>query len=158
MDGLLVVFLIGWVISRMNKKNKKPKKTTSGLGAYKENSAQLKATHAAKLYAELDKRNSQLAEEKTAVLQHEIGEGESAAVHFQMEETFRGSMQVDSNEGECICDPELEHEREQVTASESVYASEIGREPLMDFSALGLLQGVVMSEILTRPVQRVRRR
>ena len=66
-------------------------------------------------------------------------------------------MQVNSTEGECICDPELEHEREKEPVPTSVYAGEIGKEPLVDFSARGVLQGFVMSEILTRPVQRARR-
>jgi len=157
MDGILVLVLIGWIISQMSKKNKKTKARVAS-GFQKEKTSQPKAARAAKTYAEIEKRKAQTIQEKTAAVQHAFGEGESAVSPFPMEESFRGSMQAESMEGECICDPELEHEREQVTAPESVYAGEIGREPIVDVSARGLMQGIVMNEILTRPAQRARRR
>ena len=88
----------------------------------------------------------------------QIAEGESCDGQISLEEAFRGSMPDESTEGECICDPDLEHERIQNVAPGSVYQNEIGKESLVDFSARGMMQGFVMSEILTRPAQRVRRR
>ena len=156
MDGLLVLVLIGWLISQMSKKKKTPKPKRT-LNASKENAAQRKAERIAQMQAELEKRRAQPLRERQPVEQMVNSEGESATAYMPMEEAFRGSMQVNSTEGECICDPELEHEREKEPSPTSVYAGEIGKDPLVDFSARGVLQGFVMSEILTRPAQRARR-
>ena len=114
-----------------------------------QNVAQQRTERTAKLHAEMEKRKLQ-QEIKTVPTQQPgvIHEGESHG--------DAGSMMYDSSEGECICDPELEHEREIKVEPESVYANQIGREPLLDFSSKGILQGVVMNEILTRPTQRRR--
>lgn len=156
MDGILILGLVGWVILKMSKKNQKTK-AKPALGIQKENAAQRRAERLARMHAELEKRRAQLTQEKQQAEPPAMSEGESSSAYTVMEETFRGSMQVESTEGECICDPELEHERKTVPEPESVYAGEIGREPLVDFSSHGVLQGIVMSEILTRPCQRTRR-
>ena len=94
-----------------------------------------------------------------------VGEGESHMEYTQdahgcvsQQKEYMGSLLADTSEGEDACDLELGHEREAVIIPESVYANEIGREPVLDLSARGIYQGVVMSEILTRPSQRMRRR
>lgn len=151
MDGILILVLIGWALSKMNKKAKKQIKSF----ARAENTAARRAERIAKMPAETEKRTPQTAVERT----EPNAEGEGT-FQFSMlaEEPFRGSMQVESMEGECICEPELEHKREEKPEPASVYADEIGREPLVDFSPRGMMQGIVMSEILTRPVERARRR
>jgi len=148
MDGLLVLVLIGWVFFRMNK---------AASGIQKEKASRRKQERHERIQTELAKSRVQLTQEKKAVQLVALREGEATAVYTPMEAPFRGSMQTESTEGECICDPELEHEREKEPAPTSVYAGEIGKEPLVDFSARGVLQGFVMSEILTRPAQRARR-
>lgn len=69
-----------------------------------------------------------------------------------------GSLHVESTEGVDLCDPSLEHDRDMTEDTQTVYAGEIGREPVLDLSARGIYQGVVMSEILTRPAMRRARR
>ncbi len=151
MEGILMLVLIGWAFSKMNQK---AKKQVSSSGRNR-NAADRRVNRMAQLRAEAEKRRLQTAGDNA----FHMAEGESV-VHpsIAAEGSFRGSMQTESTEGECICEPELEHGRKAEPESESVYASEIGREPLVDFSSRGILQGVVMSEILTRPAQRAGRR
>lgn len=154
MDGLLVVLaIVMWVISQSSKKRKKNKSTQQ---TKQMNAAQRRADRLAQMHAEIEKRRTERAEQQiTKTEQPSFGEGESSFLHVQPETTetlYTGSLQAESTEGECICDPALEHTREE--QPEGVYADEIGREPLVDFSAKGVLQGVVMSEILKRPSQR----
>ena len=148
MDGILVLVLIGWVFFRMNK---------AASGVQKGKGSPRKANRRNRLQMELENRQAKPTLEKKAVQPVAMREGEAASVYTPMEAPFRGSMQVDSTEGECICNPELEHDREKEPAPTGVYADQIGREPLVDFSARGILQGVVMTEILARPAQRARR-
>lgn len=146
MDGLLALIIIGWILASLKKKSKKK---TAANRAILENETQHRASHAAQLRAELEKRRIKQEAKPVQMEQLVMGEGESHG--------DAGSMLFDSDEGECICEPDLEHERETAPVPNSVYADEIGREPVVDFSAKGILQGVVMSEILTRPAQRARR-
>lgn len=67
---------------------------------------------------------------------------------------YAGSLGASSTEGVDLCDPMLQHARVRKPVADGVYADEIGGVPLVDTSARGILQGVVMSEILTRPSQR----
>lgn len=83
------------------------------------------------------------------------GEGQSV---YAPPPEYAGSMYMDSTEGEDLCDPALEHDRPERTDPHSVYANEIGVQHRLDFSPEGLWQGVVMSEILTRPADRQRRK
>lgn len=155
MDGLLFLLLIGWLISKMKKKNKET--STGNLNAAR-SVANRRAERLAQIQAQTEKRKAQLAEEKRAAETLSAGEGESLHGIEVMEPSFSGSMDVDSTEGECICDPELEHERKTAPEPQSVYSQEIGRDQLIDFSPKGVLQGFVMNEIMTRPAQRARRR
>lgn len=155
MEGLLFLVLIGWAFSKMNQKAKKQIKKQNVSSENDAAIAERRAKRIEQLRAEAEKRKAQLTPE----ISPRFAEGEGSVQPFtQTEEPFRGSMQVESTEGECICDPELEHEREAKLEPASVYAGEIGREPLVDFSPRGMMQGFVMSEILTRPSQRTRRR
>ena len=158
MDGLLVVVaLVLWFISQSSKRKKK-KKTN----AYEEknSAAQRRADKLTHIYNETEKRRTKLVDHSALKKeQRDIGEGESRYESTQTELTeVSGSLQAQSTEGECICDPVLEHVREETIESSSIYTEEIGRESLIDFSAKGVLQGVIMSEILKRPAQRARYR
>lgn len=160
MDGLLVVVtLVLWFVSQSSKRKKK-KKTI----AYEEknSAAQRRADKLTHIYNETEKRRTKLVDHSAPKKeQRDIGEGESRYEPTQTELTevyASGSLQAQSTEGECICDPVLEHVREETIDSSSIYTEEIGRESLIDFSAKGVLQGVIMSEILKRPAQRARYR
>lgn len=137
MDGIVVLALIGWLIKFAS--SQKKKKQGRGTAAKK------RVVHFPKepqFTAETMDFPSFFHEESTPA------EGEGYTVHWT------GSMNVHSDEGEDLCDPSLGHERESAADPQSVYAGEIGREPLLDTSPRGLMQGVIMSEILTRPAQR----
>lgn len=155
MEGLLILALIGWAFSKMNQKAKKQMKKQAASSISVGSPAERRLKRMEQLRAEAEKRKAQLVQEKP--IRYEEGEG-IFQTSMMAEETFRGSMQVESTEGECICDPELEHEREAKPEPANVYAGEIGREPLVDFSPRGMMQGFIMSEILTRPVLRAKRR
>lgn len=157
MDGLLILLLIGWLVSQMSKKNKQPKSAQT-LNAQKDLVEKQKAARQARVQAELDKRRAEAEKEQKNVQTVFVNAREAELYASAMEPAFRGSMEVESTEGECLCDPELEHERENAVAEGSVYSGEIGKESMVDFSARGMMQGVVMSEILNRPVRRAARR
>lgn len=98
-----------------------------------------------------------------AISQHHepLAEGESHLVQttFQQAAEYVGSLHTTSTEGEDICDPALGHEgSEQAYEIGSVYAEPISASSPLDFSAQGLYQGIVMSEILKRPACRMRPR
>ena len=160
MDGLMVVVaLVLWFISQSSKRKKK--KNT--IVYEKKNSAtQRRADRLAHIYNEAEERRTKPVDQPAPKKKQQTpGEGEGGFEAIQNESTevyASGSLQAQSTEGECICDPALEHVREETIESSSIYAEEIGREPLIDFSAKGVLQGVVMREILKRPAQRVRYR
>lgn len=156
MDGLIVLALIVWAIAQASKKNKK-RKAKAVLSTKREILSERSAKRAAQQHTELPKQETMPAQEMQTFTEPVLGEGESVTAFARMEPAFRGSMQMESTEGECICDPELGHEREQTPAPASVYENEIGREPLIDFSAKDWMRGVVMSEILAKPAQRTRR-
>ena len=150
MEGFAVLMIILAIINSISKaKKNKPKKV--GSAAFP--SAASTAQRTAKVQEELDgikkKMIAQQAAAKAAARAKAVspaeGEGFSQPV-------FSGSLNVDSNEGEDLCDPELGHERELTAENGSVYAGEIGREPAVDFSAKALVQGVIMSEVLGKPV------
>lgn len=161
MDGLMVVVaLVLWFVSQSSKRKKK-KKTI--VYEKKNNSvAQRKADRLAHIYNEAEKRCTKPVDQPAPKMEQQaFGEGESGfeAIQTKVAEVHAsGSLQAQSTEGECICDPELEHVREETIESSSIYVEEIGREPFVDFSAKGVLQGVVMSEILKRPAHRTRYR
>ena len=94
-----------------------------------------------------------------------LGEGQSHMAFTQdahgcvsQREEYMGSLNADTSEGEDTCDQSLGHEGVLNHDSQSVYAAQIGTESPLDFSPKALYQGIVMSEILTRPAQCRRRR
>lgn len=136
MDGILVLVLIGWLIRFASSQKKKKQ----GKGTAKPRAVRFP-------------KEPKFSEEQTvfpAFFQPEgvPAEGDGYAPDWN------GSLNADSAEGEDLCDPSLGHEREISADPQSVYAGEIGREPLVDTSPRGLIQGVIMSEILTRPAHR----
>lgn len=154
MDVLVVFGLIAWLVASMKKKNKAPSRKRKN-----ELTAQEVTQKAQQLCEEAQSRMAG-KRQKAFMQEHEpLAEGESHAVPntASLRTEYMGSLHQTSTEGEDFCDPELEHSRPSPDAPDSVYAEEIGREPMLDFSAKGLYQGVVMSEILTRPSRRVRR-
>ncbi len=86
-----------------------------------------------------------------------IGESESSAYQG----SYMGSMAFDSTEGIDLCAPEIGHGRQLAPADmEMDYGAEEtqGTSGLsLTFTPQGLMEGIVMSEILTRPQQRRRR-
>lgn len=139
MDGLIALFIVFGLIKALNKaarkqaaKNKqaKPRVSPSAFGqpAKKQPAAPAAAPAAVPVFA--------------------AAEGQS----------HMGSLMAESTEGMDLCDPTLEHDRETVVDPHSVYAGEIGAEHRIDLSPNGLWQGVVMSEILTRPAERNKRK
>lgn len=151
MDGIVVLLLIAWVVSQMKSKKNKKTKAHASFSVNKQTYMRSRADYIAKMREEF--QNKQTAAQtplNEMVLDSVEGEKYEPSVSAA-EEAFRGSMQMESTEGECVCEPELEHEREVIPPKESVYSGEIGRESLVDFSARGLMQGFVMSEILSRP-------
>ena len=145
MDGIIVLVIIGWLISSMSSKKKKNAKSKAGHQA-----KQRPVNFASQPQADLSKAQGTFQSIPQTSAAPAEGEG-------SFQQIWMGSMDAKSNEGEDLCDPELGHERETVLDLQSVYANEIGREKLIDTSARGILQGVIMSEILTRPSQRMRR-
>lgn len=152
MDVLVVFGLIAWIVASMRKKNKAPsRKRKKALTAQE-------VTQKAQQLCEEAQSRMEGKQQKAFMREHEpLAEGESHAVPNATSTEYMGSLHETSAEGEDDCDPELEHRRFVAPPEDSVYAEEIGREPMLDFSAKGLYQGVVMSEILTRPSRRVRR-
>ena len=152
MDSLIALLLIGWIISAVSKKKKgkKTKKTAANTAVHNDNADQRREARIARMRQELEKRKTEMQKQAESQQLSFIPEGASAA--------GSGSMMFDSSEGECLCDPELEHERIAEEDPQSVYAQEIGSENRLDFSAQGLRQAIVMNEILTRPAQRFGRR
>ena len=149
MDGLLVVLMIIiWIaVNSKKKKARQPKMQNN-----KTNTA---ATRRAERMMQLKQAQRTFEEAKVQNVPM-VGEGESET--FAAQQTmFRGSLKAESTEGECLCDPVLEHEREETIAPDSVYANEIGNETILDFSSKRIVQGVVMSEILKRPALNTRR-
>lgn len=154
MDGLPILIFLVWLITRISQKSQKAKPK---FAATRKKDSTFQTVE--RLVEVVEKTQHKLPlEQEMPMNQPTLYEGKSAPESGSSEGAFRGSMQNASDEGECLCVPELEHERETVIADESVYRGEIGQETLVDCSAKGLMQGVVMSEILTRPVQRIRRR
>lgn len=153
MDGLLVLLFFFWVLKKIGSKKEKPKKRkTASPNVSREE--QLR-----RVIAELQKQKAQqkpqtvpappVAEqlEMTAV----EGESQHPASAWTMGSEYVGSLNVDSNEGEDLCDPSLEHERDVRYETDSVYAGEIGDRPSVSFDPRAIVQGVVMSEVLSAP-------
>ena len=146
MEGIiLIIGLILWFMKNSKKKEEKKKPPSAD---------RVQAAHSAPKQSAVKNPKPQPEQ----VVMKEVpapAEGEAT-----VQTVFKGSLGVESHEGKDTCDPTLGHDRpEEIMEPESVYAGEIGREqPLLDFSSRGVLQGVVMSEVLARPAQRLYRR
>lgn len=142
MDGLiLIIGLIAWFISSAKKKNKQNQART----------AQQRRS------AAIPSKSPRSAAAHGTFIEQVSNEGKSIPTSFSDEAAFRGSLPLESLEGECVCEPELDHVHEVETATESVYTEQIDGQKLVDTSAHGIMQAFVMNEILTRPKQRLRR-
>ena len=154
MEGLLFLVLLYWLFKKATGAAKKQmKKQSSPDERTKRMAEEIKRA----------RREKQLSMQQ--VSSQPVGEGESHMEYTRdahgcvsQEKEYMGSLLADTSEGEDACEQDLGHERETVIAPESVYANEIGSEPVLDLSARGIYQGVVRSEMLTRPAQRMRRR
>lgn len=154
MEGFAVLMIILAIVNSISK-SKKNKAAKAGKATFP-NGPSL-AQREAKVQKELEAiKKKVMAQQAAAKAAAQAKVAIPAEGEGFTQPAFSGSLNMDSTEGEDLCDPTLGHEREISVDPESVYAGEIGREPVMDFSARGLLQGVIMSEILTRPAQRRR--
>lgn len=158
MEGLLFLALMYWVFKKITGAAKKQTKKKRSSEEWTK-----------QMVEQLRRAQKQVQNEKQIsmpeVLAQPVGEGESCMEYtydahgcVSQQQEYMGSLGMDSSEGEDACDLQLGHEREYQPEPESVYANPIGSEPVLDFSARGLYQGVVMSEILARPDRRMRRR
>lgn len=166
MDGLLFLLFLFWLFKKIAKKGKgKAANRRKEPGAARQTRTDQISERAARMREEIQRvrREKQLSMQDIPA--KPIGEGEShmdytrdahGCVSEQKE--YMGSLRADSSEGEDACDLSLGHERIPELIPESVYAGEIGAEPALDLTPRGIYQGVVMSEILIRPAQRMRRR
>lgn len=146
MDGLLFILLLFWLFKRAKKKKGKQRKKLE---------AQLRSAVEKALQA-MEKARTQAETQPVVEQTQELAEGMSymqPAEEGQSSgrEEYMGSLAVDTMEGKDTCDPTLGHERMERTEDQSVYAEEIGSEPVLDLSAEAFRQGFVMSEILKRP-------
>ena len=161
MDGLLSLLILYWIFKAVKKKVQKPKPKRV-VSAFRQKAEAAAAETKARAERAMGQQAQPDAFSQAAVEAGAIGEGQSHAVldagfYGGMQPEYMGSLQADTNEGECLCEPELSHKAPVHVEAGSVYENEIGREPLLDFGPERLYQGVVMSEILTRPQQRQRR-
>lgn len=161
MDGLLTLLILYLIFKTVKKKVQKPKPRRV-VSAFPQKVEEDAAEAKACVEPSIDHQVEMDAFAQAAVETVSIGEGQSHAtldtdVYGKKQLEYMGSLQADTNEGECLCEPELSHRSPVRTEAGSVYENEIGREPLLDFSPEGLYQGIVMSEILARPSQCQRR-
>lgn len=175
LDGILLLLILFWLFKSLIKRiktagqenKKRPEGAVSSTRPANESERRARAQRAVRMQEELKRREEarKLKKEKLSVSRQPVdapsGEGMSAYVPSERvpmyaRPAYAGSLGGDSTEGEDICDPELGHDRERPRrpAPESVYANEIGKESMIDLRPQALLQGVVMSEILTRPSER----
>lgn len=150
MEGLFAILILYWMINSVfGKKSKTKNAKRSALS----DAAQVHAERARQIHEELVKRKEEKDQQLAMEDIHAAPAGEGEALPCFEGFGHTGSMHVETTEGKDLCDPSLEHDRE-TPDPQSVYANEIGREPMLDFSAKGIYQGVVMSEILKRPADR----
>ena len=154
MDGFLFLLILYWIFKAVIKKKKGEKGKPLTKGMKPDPEARKRAEREARIHNEKMRRQLSMFD-KPAAAEHQAEmvsqEGVSHAVDY------RGSLNAETTEGECICDPSLEHGRADLPDPESVYATEITDAPRLDLSPSGIWQGVVMSEILKRPAERFRR-
>lgn len=156
MDGLILLLILAWICkSVFSPKSKAKKANVKGMKPDPE--ARKKAREAAAAHNEQLRRQLRMDDLFPPYRPAAAEEGNISSEGMGQTEVYRGSLNVETTEGECACDPSLEHARETYSDPDSVYATEISDASKLDFSPQGILQGVVMSEILARPSQRFRR-
>lgn len=176
MEGLLVLLVVFWIVKAIAGKGGRAAGDTRRKKAapHKENPvvAAQRESRAARIQEELQRRQQERAAEavraqpepKQITMEEAMGEGVSAyrPIQHRMIQAsspmdYEGSLGGGSTEGLDTCDPALEHGNRRQMAAEGVYEGEIGGEPLIDLTPRAMIQGIVTSEILTRPAQRMRR-
>lgn len=172
MDVILFLLIMFWLFKSLTKriksagqddqKQREKKAPSSSARPASENERRARAERAMRIQEELKRREEarkrenpspskpvqMTADEEMSVI--------SQRVPMHARPAYEGSLGGGSTEGEDICDPELGHDRDyrRAPAPESVYANQIGTETMIDLRPQALLQGVVMSEILSRPGER----
>lgn len=154
MEGLLILLLIGWTVKSLSQAALRSKKGNTAA----QPSVKVVLDEAQKVKIQ---QARQMMQQMTIPMEEEEyrapAEGECAPEHMHSAEgEYRGSMEAVATEGMDFCDPALEHARRISPDPESVYAGEIGSQPVLDLSSRGIYQAVVMSEVLARPAQRRR--
>lgn len=177
MEGLIGLLILFWIMKAVVGKSKRVAGTarhTKKKPLHEESlsAAAHRAERAARIQEEIQRRQHKRAAEaahakpepRQTVMDEATSEGFSAyrPLQHRMAQVsshmdYEGSLGGGSTEGVDTCDPELEHGVHWQPEADSVYAREIGSETLIDLSPRAMMQGVVMSEILTRPARRVRR-
>lgn len=143
MDGLLFLLILFWIFKAImkaskNQSSKTKPKTTSGT----------KSRPTPKVYRPVQPTVQEPAYQPQEPFS-QPGEQSQGSMAYVSTEGMA------SQEGEDECDPSLGHG--QVPERGSVYADEIGGDTIPAITPQSLLQGVVMSEILQRPVSMRRR-
>lgn len=155
MEGLLSLFILIGLIQAISRSAEKKRKAASASASSPHKPQPAQAVQAVQAAAPSPAPAAETQKPVQTVL-----EGQSRLMRDPdtARPQYMGSMVVDSDEGEDTCDPALMHDRELPADLQSVYAHQIGAEHRLDLSPDGLWQGVVMSEILTRPAERNKRK
>lgn len=168
MEGIIILFILVWVFQMVKKAADKQKQgEASGAAAGSQKQPPKPATAGP---VRRDAPKGPIRQDRSREGGGSLeGTGTLGSLHnglagykpltHRMEETggrseYIGSLGVASEEGVDVCDPSLEHGRLAGPVSGGVYEGELGGAPLVDFHARAMMQGIVMSEILTRPSQR----
>ena len=179
MEGLIVVIFVVWaIISSVSKQQKKAQKTSERQSAAQQTVQIPQRAPAApqptlERFTKAKKKPSQQMSQQRPLTE---GEG-SLGKYIPMQSReglsnykplqhrldtsgrhteYTGSLGGSSGEGRDTCDPTLGHDREGAYQLGGLRADEAGGQPelKLGFDSPALLQGIVMSEILTRPSQR----
>ncbi len=169
MDGLITLFVILMIVSKLFKKSKPNAKSASRPIPQKEVSFGFEGSRAPRPVAQPPVRTperstispEQLAKRKAELtarfdekrLRGESLEGYSRPLQASEELAAgrqAGSLNFHSDEGRDICDPSLGHGESSLEEPRiPIFAAHNEQEPL--FTASDMVQGFVMSEIFTRP-------
>ncbi len=168
MEGIIILFILVWVFQMVKKaadKQKQGEASGAAAGSQRQPEKPAVARPVRREAPQGPIRQGRSREgggslEGTGTLGslHDGLAGYKPLTH-RMEETggrseYIGSLGVASEEGMDLCDPSLEHGRSVGPASGGVHEGGPDDAPLVDLHARAMMQGIVMSEILTRPSQR----
>lgn len=173
MDAILLLLLLFWLFKSLTKRiketgqnaQKQPSQAKRAAAQPADEGARReRAQRAVRMQEELKRREEARQLERARLSAQQaasapLGEGMSAyaapeRMPMSARPAYEGSLGGGSMEGEDTCDPGLEHDRPNRSEPGSVYENEIGSVPLIDFQPQAILQGVVMSEVLSRPGER----